>query len=69
MKEIILNNKKNGMLVLLLTIAFELLAMAGFICGGILMDMGGTPVIFIICLLLFCIGWIPLCGLRILQPP
>ena len=68
MKEIILNDKKNGMFVLLLTILFELVMIIGFIYGGMYMDGGGSAFLFVICLLLFCVGWIPLCGLRVLKP-
>ncbi len=70
MKEIILNNKKNGMLVLLLTILGEILGLVGIILGGTLMDYGNNIGLlpFIVGLLIFLIGWIPLCGLRVLKP-
>ena len=70
MQEKILTTKKNGMAVLLLTIALLLLATVGTVFGGISMDNGepyGTP-IFAVSLIALCIGWLPLMGLRILKP-
>ena len=71
MKEIVLKNKKHGMLVLVLDILLLLVAGAGIILGGIIMDEGneplGTPV-FVISMLVLCLGWIPLLGLRVLKP-
>lgn len=68
MKEIVLQNKKNGMLVLLLTIALYLLAIAGLIWGGMLMDQGSTPVVFVISIVWVCLGWLPFLGLKVLKP-
>ena len=71
MNEKILENKKHGMLALLLTIALLLLATAGVIYGGILMETtssGNSPVLFIISLIVLCVGWIPFLGLRVLKP-
>jgi regulator of protease activity HflC (stomatin/prohibitin superfamily) len=68
MKEIVLNNKKHGMAVMLCTILLYLVAIAGCIWGGMLIDAGKTPVVFIIAMVLVCIGWIPAMGLRILKP-
>ena len=68
MKEIILNKKKHGMLVLLGTLLLLALATAGTILGGIQLDAGGNPVLFIVSLVVLCVGWIPLCGLRVLKP-
>ena len=71
MTEKILENKKNGMTVLLLSILGLIAAIALIIFGGIMMDeyntMLGTP-IFIIGMIWLCAGWIPLLGLRILKP-
>lgn len=64
MQEIILKNKKHGMLVLLLSILVELgslgLIIVGAIIGSDLLAIAGTIVM--------CIAWIPLCGLRVLKP-
>lgn len=58
MEEKILNSKKNGMAVMLLTIVIYALAIAGMIVGGIMMDGGGNPVLFIISILFLCTTWI-----------
>ena len=70
MKEIVLNNKKNGMAMLLL---FGLLYLAGIGCvilGGILLDShilwGVVPLVLGI--LWISAGWIPFLGLKVLKP-
>lgn len=68
MKEIVLNNKKNGMAVLLLTSLLYLLAIAGCIFGGIMIENGGLPLLFIVSMVVVCIGWLPYLGLRVLKP-
>ena len=56
------------MLVLVLTVALLLAAIVGMIFGGLMMDAGGSPVLFIASLIVLFIGWIPLVGLRVLKP-
>ena len=70
MKEMELKNKKHGMLVLVLDVLLLLVALAGTILGGMIMgEKGdGNPVLFIVSMLVLCIGWIPLLGLRVLKP-
>lgn len=68
MKEKILQNKKNGMLVLILTTLLYLAAIAGCIFGGMLLGKNLGPVLLILSIIWLCIGWIPYCGLRILKP-
>ncbi|MBO5882892.1 MAG: SPFH domain-containing protein [Clostridia bacterium] len=68
MTEKILKKNKCGMLVLILTIILMLGSAALMIYGGILMDNGGTPMLFVIGLVILCVSWIPLMGLRILNP-
>ena len=70
MQEKILTNKKHGMLVLVLDVLLLLAAIPGCIAGGILGEKGVIFgwVLFAISLLILCIGWLPLCGLRILKP-
>ena len=68
MKEKILTNKKNGMLVLILEILLMLAAIAGVVIGAIIIEITGSPVLFIVSMLVLCIGWIPLLGLRVLKP-
>ena len=68
MTEKILNNKKHGMLVLVLCVALLIVATVGVVFGGMEMDAGGNPALFIISLIVLCVGWIPLAGLRVLKP-
>lgn len=71
MTEKILNTKKNGMKVLLLTLALWLLSIGVIIVGAINMEGEnyalGIPML-IIGLLYFILGWIPFCGLKVLKP-
>lgn len=64
MKEVVLNNKKNGMLVLLATLALYAIAIAGLIYGGI----NEIVPLIVITAIWVCIGWIPFCGLKTLKP-
>lgn len=72
MQEILLENKKNGMRTLIISVLVELLAIAGMIYGGIWIEskvpqaVGIT--IFAVSAVILCIGWIPLVGLRVLKP-
>ncbi|MBO5300014.1 MAG: SPFH domain-containing protein, partial [Clostridia bacterium] len=72
MEEKILTTKKNGMAVMLLTILLLIVGIAGIIFSGIHLDSGDSSAVYIITLivslLIVCLGWIPLCGLRILKP-
>ncbi len=64
MKEIVLNNKKNGMQVLLLILAVYIAAVAGTVFGSVeehYIVMSGSIVVL-------CIAWIPLIGLKVLKP-
>ncbi len=63
MEEKILSTRKNGMGVLLGCIVLELLAIAAMIYG-----INTSIPIFVIALIVVCVGWIPLAGLRILKP-
>ena len=72
MKEKILENKKNGMLVLIATVTLLIAAIAGTVAGGVLSEneaygVGGL-VLFVVSLVVLCIGWFPLLGLRVLKP-
>ena len=71
MNEKVLQNKKNGMKVLVLTTLSLLAATALVIFGGITMDGGdytlGAPV-FAVGMVWFCLGWIPYLGLKVLKP-
>lgn len=72
MKEIILQNKKHGMRTLLLCILVELLAIAGTIVSGIFDANGVSDGIWVpllvVSMLIMCVAWIPLVGLRVLRP-
>ena len=75
MEEIILTNKKHGMRTLLTCILLEILFIFGMV-GGIILaesssDASATTlgnIIAIVSLILMCVVWIPLVGLRILKP-
>ena len=70
MNEKVLQNKKKGMQVLVLTTLEMICAIALTVFGGINMELGevwGAPV-FGVGLVWLCIGWIPFVGLRILKP-
>ena len=68
MEEKVLQGKKNGMLVLLLNLLVLAAAIGGCILGAIQVESGGNPVLLIISIVILCLGWIPLCGLRVLKP-
>lgn len=67
-KEKVLENRKNGMLVLLCDTALLLLAVFAVVFGGLMLDKGGSPVLMIVGIVVLCIGWIPLIGLKVLGP-
>ncbi|MBR2259433.1 MAG: SPFH domain-containing protein [Blautia sp.] len=64
MGEKILNNKKNGMAVLLLSVLFYLEAVFGSIVGGIT----GNPFLIAISCVYLGVGWIFWLGLKVLKP-
>ena len=64
MEERILQGKKNGMPVLLLTVALYAAAIAGMILGILSEAMG----LLVICIVWLAIGWFPLLGLKVLKP-
>ncbi len=68
MEEKILSGKKNGMAVLILTILVLIVSVIGTVFGGIHMENGESPVLFIISIIVLCVCWIPFCGLKILKP-
>ena len=63
MEERIISGKKNGMLVLILTILL-LLAGVAFIIIGIIT----APILIALGILILAIGWIPFCGLKVIKP-
>ena len=72
MEEILLKNKKNGMRTLLVCILVEVLAFGGVI-GAALLDENNVAnglwvPLLVVSLIVLCVGWIPLIGLRVLKP-
>ena len=70
MTEKVLNTKKNGMAAMLLNLAALVLAVVGLVLGITMADSG---MFFGIILAIFSgvvllLGWIPLCGLKVLKP-
>ena len=68
MKEIELKGRKIGMPVLIGLIVLYVLSLIGLITGGQKMDEGGNPILFVVSLLFFLLGWIIIPGLKILKP-
>lgn len=68
MTEIVLTNKKHGMMLLLLNILLYFGGIAAAGLGGIRMDAGKSPVLFILGMVIIIFGWIPLIGLKVLKP-
>jgi len=64
MEEKILQNKKNGMLVLCLTVLLILALIGGIVVGAVM----GIDWIAGVAAILLCLAWIPFLGLRILKP-
>ncbi|WP_454941821.1 SPFH domain-containing protein [Evtepia sp.] len=64
MTEIILTNKKHGMPVLLLTILVYILAVA----GTIYFAMAAMVAPMVVCIVILCLGWLTLPGLKVLGP-
>ena len=64
MKEITLNNRKNGMPVLLLTIALYVLATVGLIFG----IEYEYWILAVLCSIWLALGWILFLGLKTLKP-
>ena len=68
MEEKIWKSKKNGMTVLLLSIVIYVLAIIGAIVGGIMMDDGKNPSLFIVSLIFLSVTWLLWPGLKVLKP-
>lgn len=69
MKEIVLEKKKNGMAVMLLVILYYIAAAGLIVLGAV---NGGDDLFDILSivlgLIIVSLGWIPLCGLKVLKP-
>ncbi|MBO5713768.1 MAG: SPFH domain-containing protein, partial [Clostridia bacterium] len=69
MEEKILLNKKNGMLVLVISTLVYVAACVGLIFGGISMETDGSLTwLFVASAIYLCIGWLPWLGLKVLNP-
>lgn len=74
MEEKILTGKKNGMRVLLLTLALYALAIAGIVVCAIYLSSNKVALRsasiagLVFCIIYVVLGWIPWCGLHILKP-
>ncbi len=73
MTEKVISGKKNGMLVLILGILFELASIALFVFGVIQTEtpdanLTAAIIITVVGGILMLTAWIPLCGLRVLGP-
>ena len=64
MEEKIITGHKNGMPVLLLELVLYIAAVVFLIVG---INAGFLPLV-VLCVILLVLGWIPLCGLRVLKP-
>ena len=68
MTEKVLNGKKNGMLVLLAVIALYVVAALGVFIG-VSVNMGLFNIVLLaVCIAYLSLGWIVLCGLKVLKP-
>ncbi len=67
MKEKIIG-KKIGMQVLLITIAVMIASFVGVIFGGMELDEGGSPILFIGSLIVFVLTFILIPGFKVLKP-
>ena len=71
MQEKVLENRKNGMAVLVITILLYLAAITGFVFGCYFVGTAfcaAALILLIVCAVWLLIGWIPLMGLKILRP-
>ena len=67
MTEIVLTGKRKGMAVLLGIIALYVLAILG-ILAFCAQPWGATLALLVLSILVLALGWIPLCGLKVLKP-
>ena len=68
MEEKILKTKKNGMLILLLSILIYAAAIAGTVVGGMMVDSGKNPALLIISIVFLGVTWLLWPGLKVLRP-
>ena len=74
MEEKIIKGHKNGMVMLLLILALYIIAVVGTILGVAMTEAGRVLVVFggvallVVCIAWLVLGWIFLCGLKVLKP-
>ena len=68
MKEKVLSGKKHGMLVMLITVALLIASVVGIVFGGMMLEEGESPALFIVSLAYLCLCWILIPGFKILKP-
>ncbi|MCM1089837.1 MAG: SPFH domain-containing protein [Butyrivibrio sp.] len=70
MEEKLYTTKKNGIIGLLAVIGVYVLAIAAIIYGAVQLGSGalGSGVLVALGIIVCCVAWIPLCGLKILRP-
>ncbi len=68
MEEKILQTKKNGMAMLLLTVPLYAASLGLVIWGGILLEADKSLLVFIVGMVYLCLGWIPFIGFKVLRP-
>ena len=68
MKEKVLNNKKNGMLMLFLFIALYAAAVVLCVFVAIMVDHEGNPLLLVVSIIWLSAGWLPFLGLKVLKP-
>ena len=68
MKEIVLNKNKNGAVVLLGILLLYAAAIVGVVFGGMAIDAGKSPLLFINSMVYLVFGWIPTLGLKVVGP-
>ena len=72
MEEKIYHGKKNGMLILVLTVLLYAAAISGVIMSGIALEQDAYMPLavagMVVSILYLCLGWIFWCGLKVLRP-
>ena len=68
MEEKIIKGKKNGMLVLLLSLLLYAAAIAGSFVWGFMAEEGRSPALLIVSIVVICVGWILWPGLKVIRP-
>lgn len=71
MKEQVLENRKNGFVVMLLLIVLEAAAVVGVVFAGISLEekvTGGAVALLVISIIWLSVGWVFFIGLKVLKP-